>query len=373
MRMCAGEQVEAWQRLSAELDKIEGKQDQEKDRGSALTMSSAALTDIDMETFVRLYEQDAFRATSNIATRRASIGLAPMPAALTAGPAPWQSRDPLMPAWATPLVRHRELLAGSALVIRRADHSLEFWKMVYMVKSPTLYLALCKLHETSEYMSCTAVQAPRDRTYSFTCNFVDCVTAADVVVNDTDQLQVLFRLSHNGGTHVSSDSYPVSLAWLLAGQEEDIPADSIVQERPASAAKTHDDLVAEMPWLQHLDAKHAFEDHLCGAASDSVTGRPGDEQLPDIADLDEDINLAGLADLEKAHMAAIEDNTRAGCVDFVSRVRGGESQIRAGGEAVHAMQGQCCSKFATAWARRRGLQVTFKASLFHMEWLRRRY
>ena len=30
MRMCAGEQVEAWQRLSAELDKIEGKQDQEK-------------------------------------------------------------------------------------------------------------------------------------------------------------------------------------------------------------------------------------------------------------------------------------------------------------------------------------------------------
>ena len=32
------------------------------------------------------------------------------------------------------------------------------------------------------------------------------------------------------------------------------------------------------------------------------------------------------------------------------------------GEAVHAHQGQCCNKFATAWAVRHGLQVTFKAS-----------
>ena len=53
--------------------------------------------------------------------------------------------------------------------------------------------------------------------YSFKCNFGDCYSAADVDVGATDQLSILWRLHHNGGIHVSSDSVPAGLDWLLSG------------------------------------------------------------------------------------------------------------------------------------------------------------
>ena len=326
-------------------------------------MSSAALSDIDMQTFVRLLDQPGFSDSAVVAMGRSTVGVAPLPIALTEGPEVWQSRDPKMPDWASPLVRHRELLAGSAMVIRRADRSSEFWKMLYMVKSPGFYLALCRLHEASEFMSSPALQAPRDHImYSFSCNFADCATGADVVVGPTDQLQILFRLSHNGGTYVSSDSTPVNLDWLLAGQVEDLWAGDGDEQRAAKHAKTQDELVAEMLWLKYLDHKHAWTDTLAKIASGSMGSGPHGEGSAELAELDEDLKFSALADLEKARADALEDYVISGCADFAARVRGGESQVRATGEGVHAMQGQCCSKFATAWARRRGLQVTLKAS-----------
>ena len=62
-----GELRAEWSGLQAELDKIEGEQSKSLDKGSALTMSSAALDDEDLETFSRLFQQPGRREKSNTA------------------------------------------------------------------------------------------------------------------------------------------------------------------------------------------------------------------------------------------------------------------------------------------------------------------
>ena len=52
-----------------------------------------------------------------------------------------------MPAWAKGLVRDREFFSGNALVARGAGGQEEAWKMVYMVKAPSFYMAVCPLRE----------------------------------------------------------------------------------------------------------------------------------------------------------------------------------------------------------------------------------
>ena len=79
-------------------------------------------------------------------------------------------------------------------------------------------------------------------------------------------------------------------------------------------------------------------------------------------EVDEDTMMTALADLEKERIAAADEHSFSGHPDFASRVRGGESQVLKSGEGAHAHQSQCTSKFSTAWARRRGLHATFKAT-----------
>ena len=121
-----------------------------------------------------------------------------------------------MPAWASPIIAHRALLAGTALVIRRANDQVEYWKLVFMVQQP-YYLAMCPLRPAEHMQACSALLEPPPIVYSFTCNYADCQTADEVPVDNTDHLSILFRLRHNGGVHVSSDSVPVGLAQLVEG------------------------------------------------------------------------------------------------------------------------------------------------------------
>ena len=78
--------------------------------------------------------------------------------------------------------------------------------------------------------------------------------------------------------------------------------------------------------------------------------------------MDDEELLEALATWEAERSIAAHEHAFSGCADFASRVRGGESQILLIGEAVHATQAQCTSKFATAWAKRRGFHATFKAT-----------
>ncbi|CAK0850441.1 unnamed protein product [Prorocentrum cordatum] len=373
---------EEWENLSIQLNAIDFAMELRERRGAPLTMSSAALDDADLETFARLWGQEAFRDPVNIKTRRATVGLAPLPVALFTGmPAVWQRKDPIMPEWAGPLIRHRSLLQGAALVIHRDNGQVEFWKMVFMVKSPSYYLATCRLHLAGEYMPCTALQEPRSTTYSFHSvgkglalyhcktvgwwDYADFTTAADISVGAADRLSILFRLKHNGGTHVSSEMTPMDLSWVLAGQAHDIPRGDGDKDgaKKKKSAKEFDELVSTMPWLQHLDATQGFDtgsDALSTISRQSA--RDSDCHGGAALEVDEETMIQQLAELEKARLAAAQENLAAGCGDFVSRVRGGESQVRKDGQGVHAMQGQTANAFAHAWAKRRDLQVTFKAT-----------
>ena len=174
-----------------------------------------------------------------------------------------------MPACASPLIAHREFFRGAALVIRRADDQVEYWKMVFMVKSP-LYLALCPLRPTEEWQACSALLEPRDMIYSFKCNFGDCYSAADVDVGATDQLSILWRLQHNGGIHVSSGSVPAGLDWLLSGvaqKSENSCEQKDVQEPAKKAAREFDEVLQELPWLQHLDERQGYRMKTSSACS----------------------------------------------------------------------------------------------------------
>ena len=216
-------------------------------------------------------------------------------------------------------------------------------------------MAVSRLHEATEHLPCTALQQPRDRIYSFRCNYADCASAADVEVGATDCLSIIFRLFHTGGTHVCSDMHPQSLGWLLAGEQADLPEFKNTDEQPAKKTKTVDELVLAMPWLEHLDRTEGHTGDI-DALQSVHRGRAKQQELPE----DDDI-WASLIELEKAQQAAAAENVREGRADFISKVRGGESEILASGVALHAQQGQSL-KWGGAWARRRGLQVTFKAT-----------
>ena len=71
----------------------------------------------------------------------------------------------------------------------------------------------------------------------------------------------------------------------------------------------------------------------------SVRERSASSSMQNL-ELDEESMMAALCALDKECIATAGERVFFGCVDFASRVRGGESQIRASGEAVHARQGQ---------------------------------
>ena len=353
-----------WETLHAELATIEGKVAVEQRTGSCLTMSSAALNDKDIECFARLWGQEEFRSAAHIQTKRAMVGTAPAPVAILPGPDAWSYRDPKMPEWAMPIIRHRGTLQGAALVIQRNDDQYEFWKLVFMVRSAGAeYLAVARMYPEDEYPPSTALHEPRSSLYHFKCNYADFSTGADVVVGPTDRLSILFRLFHNGGVFLSSDMHPISLDVVLQGQDLDIPADVHAEKKARKAAKKLDDIVIAMPWLQHLDRTEGFhggEDALAAATRQAAQSSHAEQTAMTVMD-DEQL-LEALGALEKEQKIAAIEHASSGCADFKSAVRGGESQLYKSGDAVHANQARSVGKFATAWARRRGLHITFKAT-----------
>ena len=208
---------------------------------------------------------------------------------------------------------------------------------------------------------------PRESLYSFSCNFADFSSAADVVVGLADRLFIMFRLNHNGGTHLSSDMHPIGLGLLLAGQDQDYSKADDEGKRVRKAARKHDEFVIAMPWLEHLDKKLGFSDDVNSAMpmASGQAARASIDSSAAMMEVGDEAMLEALAQLEKERVAAASEHASSGCPDFASRVRGGESQVLKTGEGTHAHQAQCTNKFATAWAKRRGLQVTFKCHHLH--------
>ena len=252
-----------WQVLSAELANVESEICEQKLAPPALSMSAAALTDDDIETFGRLYSQPGFGDSMAMALRRADVGHAPVQFVQRyAGPPMWRRPEPAMPAWATPFIEYRGTFSGSALVVQGEDGARSFWKIVFAVKSPR-YLALCPLHPVP-LPSVYDLDIPQPQLgpeFAFSINYADCISAADVVVGPKGQLSCLFRLMHEGGTRVASDMQPIALEYVLCGDACDIgPAQEHGDgeaEPVAKADQAFEKIVATtMPWLQFLDFKH---------------------------------------------------------------------------------------------------------------------
>ena len=83
-------------------------------------------------------------------------------------------------------------------------------------------------------------------------------------------------------------------------------------------------------------------------------------------DIDEDVVMKALSDLERARAALVEEDVRSGVIDFGPKIRGGRGHAEATGEGVHATQAVARTDVGYAWAKRRGLQTTFKMT--HSVW-----
>ena len=77
---------EDWQRLLGELTAVDAKVDEQQKKATPITMSSAALDELDLETFARLFHSSSFCEAAHIALRRCDIGKAPSPPACAQGP-----------------------------------------------------------------------------------------------------------------------------------------------------------------------------------------------------------------------------------------------------------------------------------------------
>ena len=346
-----------WQVLQNELAEVEAEIEKSRLATTALTMSSASLNESDMELIDVLWHQPGFADHESMAMRRASVGIAPgifrsPPSDIVV----WQREDPTMPAWAHDLVKFRDTFNGSALRIQRRAGGCEYWKLVFAIQSPKYYLGMCRLSEAlpPSPHDLSAPPLHLDFNFVFHINYAACVSAAEVTVGPHDEPRNLFGLRHEGGTRVVSDEQPILLDYIVQGESLDFGGvEEVVaaQAKSEKADSTFEQLVATMPWLDHLD----FKEGLTAGEAGGATAAAGD------AELDEDAIWAGLAALEKARIAVRDESALTCGKDFVCRVRGGVSEILKSGEAVHAVQGQCTNKEAAAWARSHA-QTTFKAT-----------
>ena len=350
-----------WQVVGAELAKLEEDISEVKQQTHPLTMRSAALDEADLDIFARLWQQPAFRSTQTLALKRADVGIAPrFVVRMDDGPEVWQRAEPTMPAWATPLVFHRGTFNGSAVVVLRQNGDREFWKIVFAIQHPKYYLGMCRLHpiEPPSPFDLAAPPISHDPEFAFNINYADCASAAQVTIGATDDMKILLRLRHEGGTRVTSDMVPLSVEYIMSGDGFDLgPLVGGEQKQPAQRDPAYEQLVEALPWLQHLDFTSMMSTGDDGASASGSTGRPG--HIPEIHD---DEIWAGLAQLERARISEGFAAAAAGVSrDFTPSVRGGTSELLRSGIAVHAAQGHCTNLEATAWARGFA-HTTFKAT-----------
>ena len=182
----------------------------------------------------------------------------------------------------------------------------------------------------------------------------------DIVQPAGSELWFSSGLFHEGGTVVSAPQplLPVD-SWIAGTYQAQVQDRGAEREKKAAKeSEDYEELVIAMPWLSVLDDKIGF-----GSSDDGAKKRRLDQEEDPTDDLEApDISaLEVLAELDKAR-ALYAPPPAVDVEHFGWRIRGGESQVRATGEAVHAIQGQAFSPEAVSFSDRRKLQVTFKAT-----------
>ena len=314
-----------------------------------------------------------FREAARVKPLRAALSYAPLPwskdfVAFLGQHQVWQWQEPEMPNWVGPIAENREFYSGCALVVQNMADQWETWRILYCVQAPRRYLALCQLHEVDvDPAPCVEPLDVWERFESHVerrlkCNFMRMATAADLHFKP-GSMWVLPGLVYRGGTIVETRLQAFPLRWVTCG---DATGSHELQakgrpEQP-TADPHYEQLIREYPWLAHLDEKVSdFKPSV--AKKRHRPDADDDEEEAEQPIPDDDMMLEALADVDRVR-ALVEDGRDPNGADFKVRVRRkGPELIAIEGGGAHAVQASACGALATEWCGRRGLQVTFKATL----------
>ena len=151
--------VERQAELSGKLEMIEEQLGLMHDRHRAedqtapsICMSSAALTNRDLDQIARLKEDEGFSEPFVIQRLREVVMTTPSPWTADYIKNTLQKHnvvlpdEPGVPAWAKPIVKDRAFFEGCAISIQDEHVRGQLWKIVYIVQQPH-YMAVCPLEE----------------------------------------------------------------------------------------------------------------------------------------------------------------------------------------------------------------------------------
>ena len=269
-----------------------------------------------------------------------------------------------MPEWAKGLIKHRDFFDDCAIVTTGAGGEQSFFKIVYSVQSPRPgYMAVCKLIPTSMPTALPDGGTPMElnmgyKKHYFKCNFASMMSVAEMPDASLKSLKVLWALNHEGGVYISSQFDLEPLHPFLIGKQYRAPA------RPKAGKVEKDELfeemLVEMPWLQHLDMLQGFERSVQAAEEKAAASAV---KVPDaVFEIDEEVLLTALTKVDAARASEADLAKVHGHVDFFCKECCGDSTLEATGIYHDAVQGHGISIAADAWARTNNLQVTFKCT-----------
>ena len=242
---------------------------------------------------------------------------------------------------------------------------MSYYKVVYIVQQP-LYMALTPLElEPTTIISvlagATAQTANQNfRIFDFSCNFGDCMSAADLPDVELRQLAFIRNLRHDGDTLVTSTWEPESVELYLRGSlPHDVRGDAA--RRPAKKeVEELDRLIEEMPWLDHLDKMQDFARKLRAELEAEPKAKRTAEEV--VNEIDEEAILSAVAMVEAERATEVDISAAMGLFDFMTKHLASDSTMLTVGVYYDACQGKAVSTSGLEWARGRGLQITYKAT-----------
>ena len=176
--------------IRAEKELLLERMEQEHREHKPISMSAAAMTEQDLFLFSALQDSKSFQGSQLVQLRKHAMHC---PAVCTRREAElaeqvvWQEPHLVMPEWAGEVAAQREHFRNTVLIVVSGDGKETFWKFLYAVLSPNVYVAVSQLR--NEHYVCvddllagddwSTINANEVR-FHFHTNFADNGSAADM-------------------------------------------------------------------------------------------------------------------------------------------------------------------------------------------------
>ena len=375
---------EEFQNLLAQLEVLQMREAEETaaEDSPPIMMSAAGLTDEDLTRYTALVEDPEFASRKNLSLRRDRAKACPLPLGSAAlrqlsQYEVWTYKDPKQPSWVDRIARDREGLQDAVLVVDDPEkEEEEYFKVLYAVKAPNRYLALCRLdqYSTAGDWHCYGDDIWRVAEYSrhctLRCNFARVVTAADIGDVPMEYLQLMVATRYDGGSKLTCVSEPVDMNFLtdrddgIRGNDSDVEGeenDVAPKKKQKSNDKDYESLLHDLPWLVYLDKQMGFDVRVKKKAlpedpMERAVAEANAEPVP------EDVIIATMSEMEKARGALAGELVPSPGTDFGTILRGGVRAKEKKGNAPDALQAKALSQASVDWCLARKLQQTFKAT-----------